>query len=102
MHRDSGRAGRHRHDPAHLLFDVEDDKIVFPLWAPLGAAVLAVVLGLAVAIDRGALASPGWDTVFVALAVLPWVLDVVIFLKFRGTRGTGVPLPLFIVAVLAG
>jgi len=99
MIRHSGRRGRHRHDPAHLLFDVDADKIVFPIWAPVGTALLATILGVGVAADRGAISSPDWSTVFVLLATVPWILDVVVYLK--GSR-SGIPLPLFNLMVLAG
>ena len=82
MHRHSGRGGRrHRHDPAQLLFDVDADEIVFPIWAPLGAALLAIILGVGVALDRGVISSPGWATVFALLAVVPWILDIVLYVK---------------------
>lgn len=57
---------------------------------------MAVILGVAVAIDRGAISSPGWATVLVALAALPWVLDITLYLVL----GRGVPVPLFVLVVL--
>ena len=100
MHRHSGHGGRrHRHDPAQLLFDVDADEIVFPIWAPLGAALLAIILGVGVALDRGAISSPGWSTVFVLLAVVPWILDIVLYVK---GRKNGIPLPLFVLMVIGG
>jgi len=74
----------------------EGEKLEFPVWAPAGAALMAVVLAFGVAVQRGAITSPGWATVLIALAALPWVLDILLYLK----TGRGVPLPLFVLVVL--
>ncbi|MGQ0804291.1 MAG: sensor histidine kinase [Actinomycetota bacterium] len=96
MHR-HGRRSAHRHGHRHDdLLRADGDEIVFPVWAPAGAALMAVVVAVGVAAQRGAISSPGWATVLVALAALPWVLDIALFLK----TGRGVPLPLFVLVVL--
>jgi signal transduction histidine kinase len=96
MHRHSQHPPRRlAHHQSHQHFG---EKLDFPLWAPGGAAVMAVILGVAVASDRGAIASPGWATVFVGLAALPWVLDITLYLL----TGRGIPVPLFVLVVLGG
>jgi signal transduction histidine kinase len=96
MHRHSQHPPRRlAHHQSHHHFG---EKLDFPLWAPGGAAVMAVILGVAVASDRGAIASPGWATVFVGLAALPWVLDITLYLL----TGRGIPVPLFVLVVLGG
>jgi signal transduction histidine kinase len=94
MHR-HGRGSALRHDHSHLPH-AGGDKLEFPVWAPAGAALMAVVVAVGVAAQRGAITSPGWATVLITLAALPWVLDIALFLKF----GRGVPLPLFVAVVL--
>jgi len=84
-----------RHQQLHHHFG---EKLDFPLWAPGGAAAMAVILAVGVANQRDAITSPDRATLFVALVALPWVLDITLYL----ITGRGVPIPLFVVAVLGG
>lgn len=63
---------------------------------PVGAAAFAVAIGLAVALQRDALVAPRGAAVWVTIAVLPWVVDGVLFPLKR----TGLPVPVFTLLVV--
>lgn len=62
----------------------------------VGSAVIAVVIGAAVVVQRDALAPPDSEALWVALAVAPWLVDAVL----SPTKRMAVPVWLFVPAVL--
>jgi signal transduction histidine kinase len=75
-------------EPNHAL----DDQWYWPV----GAAAFAVAIGLAVVLQRDALVAPRAAAIWVAIAVLPWVVDAVLFPLKR----KGVPVPVFTLLVV--
>jgi signal transduction histidine kinase len=66
----------------------------WPWWMALGIAAVAVVATVAALIQRDAVLSPGWATLFGALIILPWVVEHLV--------GWKLPRPVFGVVVIAG
>jgi signal transduction histidine kinase len=63
---------------------------------PVGAAAFAVVLAIGVTAQRGGLLSPNGGAVWAAVAALPWLVDVILFLRWRRS----VPVGLFTLVVV--
>jgi signal transduction histidine kinase len=76
----------------HEVFEGDDDWY----WV-VGSGVLAVMIGVAVVVQRDALAPPRSELLWAALAVAPWVVDAV----FYPMKRIGVPIWLFVPVVIA-
>jgi signal transduction histidine kinase len=63
---------------------------------PVGAAAFAVALAIGVTAQRGGLLSPNGGAVWAAVAALPWLVDVILFLRWRRS----VPVGLFTLVVV--
>ena len=68
-------------------------------WIAPTTAIVAVVIGLAVGLQRDVFTHPGWQTVLVALACVPWIIDA---FSRRFPRVVWIPLVIVCATVLYG
>jgi len=52
--------------------------LAWPWWIPYGAFASAVAVGVQILVQRGALTSPGTDTILVGVALAPWLAEYVV------------------------
>src|SRR5919106_6586182 len=64
---------------------------------PVGAAAFAVALAIGVTAQRGGLLSPNAGALWAWVAVVPWLVDAVLYLRWR----KGVPVWVFTLVVVA-
>jgi signal transduction histidine kinase len=75
----------------------DESKALHTEWYwPVGAAAFAVALAIGVTAQRGGLLSPNGGALWAWVAVLPWLVDAVLFVRWR----KGVPVWVFTLVVV--